>query len=65
MGFTSQWEMKEEYANIRIALERLQYNIHGWLICVNMKIVNLPLDQQGVTLSIFVFCATATVGLQK
>lgn len=33
-------QMKEQYASIKIVLERLQYDIHEWLICVDLKIVN-------------------------
>src|SRR6185436_10416008 len=39
--------MKEEYANIKIVLERLQYHAHGWVICVDLKMVNFLLGQQG------------------
>src|SRR5678815_4490570 len=38
--------MREEYANIKTVLERLQYQVHGWLICVNLKMVNILLGQQ-------------------
>lgn len=40
-------KMKEEYANIKIVLERLQYHVHGWIICVDLKMVNFLLGQQG------------------
>ena len=39
--------LKEEYKNIKIVLERLQYHVHGWLICVDLKMVNFLLGQQG------------------
>ncbi|CAM1323525.1 Uncharacterised protein at_DN2338, partial [Pycnogonum litorale] len=40
-------KMKEEYVNIKIVLERLQYHVHGWVICVDLKMVNFLLGQQG------------------
>ena len=40
-------QMKEEYDNIKTVLERLQYHVHGWLICVDLKMVNFQLGQQG------------------
>uniref|UniRef100_A0A0K2ULI1 Putative LOC100197081 [Hydra vulgaris] n=1 Tax=Lepeophtheirus salmonis TaxID=72036 RepID=A0A0K2ULI1_LEPSM len=39
--------MKEEYGNIKIVLERLKYLDHQWLICVDLKMVNFLLGQQG------------------
>lgn len=39
--------MKEEYASIKIVLERLQYHIHEWLIFVDLKMVSFLLGQQG------------------
>ncbi|XP_077153196.1 uncharacterized protein LOC143816558 [Ranitomeya variabilis] len=38
---------KEEHKNIKIVLERSQYNVHGWLICVDLKMVNFLLGLQG------------------
>lgn len=29
--------MKEEYGSIKIVVERLQYHVHKWLICVDLK----------------------------
>lgn len=40
-------KMKEEYANIKIVLDRLEYHVHGWVICVDLKMVNFLLGQQG------------------
>ena len=28
--------MKEEYASIKIVLQRLQYHVHEWVICVDL-----------------------------
>ena len=39
--------MKEEYGNIKLILERLKYGDHQWLICVDLKMVNFLLGQQG------------------
>lgn len=41
--------MKKEYASIKIVLDRLQYHVHEWLICVGLKMVNFLLGQQEVT----------------
>ena len=37
--------MKEKYASVEIVLERLQYRIHEWLICVDLKMVRFLLGQ--------------------
>ena len=39
--------LKENYENIKVVLERLKYWVHQWLICVDLKIVNFLLGQQG------------------
>ena len=39
--------IKENYENIKVVLERLKYADHQWLICVNLKMVNFLLGQQG------------------
>ena len=39
--------MKEEYGNIKLILKRLEYGDHQWLICVDLKMVNSLLGQQG------------------
>ena len=39
--------LKEEYENIKLVLERLKYHEHQWLICVDLKMVNFLLGQQG------------------
>ena len=39
--------LKENYENIKTVLETLQYCVHQWLICVDLKIVNFLLGQQG------------------
>ena len=39
--------LKEYYENIKVVLERLKYCVHQWLICVDLKMVNFLLGQQG------------------
>ena len=39
--------LKENYKNIKVVLERLKYCVHQWLICVDLKMVNFLLGQQG------------------
>ena len=39
--------MKEAYGNIKLILERLKYGDYQWLICVDLKMVNFLLGQQG------------------
>ena len=39
-------KMKEEYDGIKFVLEKLNYNTHKWLICVDLKMVNFLLGQQ-------------------
>ena len=39
--------LKDNYENIKVVLERLKYCVHQWLICVDLKMVNFLLGQQG------------------
>ncbi|GFT17074.1 uncharacterized protein TNCV_4738141 [Trichonephila clavipes] len=39
--------LKEEYANIAKVMETIKYQDHKWLICVDLKMVNFLLGQQG------------------
>lgn len=40
-------KMKEEYENIAVVLDKIKYNDHQWVICVDLKMVNFLLGQQG------------------
>ncbi len=39
--------LKEEYGYIKKVLELLKYDDHYWIICVDLKMVNFLLGQQG------------------
>ncbi|XP_076799763.1 uncharacterized protein LOC143444861 [Clavelina lepadiformis] len=39
-------KLKEEYNNIKTVLQKLDYDSHQWLICVDLKMVNFLLGQQ-------------------
>ena len=39
--------LKESYENVEDVLETLKYNDHGWMICVDLKMMNFLLRQQG------------------
>ena len=39
--------LKESYSTVEMLLQKLFYNEHKWLICVDLKMVNLLLGQQG------------------
>ena len=39
--------LKKNYKNIKVVLERLKYCVHRWLICVDLKMLNFLLEQQG------------------
>jgi len=39
--------MKEEYNNIALVLEKIKSDEHQWVICVDLKMVNFLLGQQG------------------
>ena len=39
--------LKESYKNVKNVLETLKYNDHGWMICVDLKMMNFLLGQQG------------------
>ena len=56
-------QIKQEYDNIKTVLEWLQYHVHGLLICVDLKMVNFLLRQEGTQNSPVFFCywdSTAT-----
>ena len=40
--------VKEHYLNVKMALQKLRYSQHNWAICVDFKMVNFLLGQQGV-----------------
>lgn len=39
--------LKEQYEHVRTVLQLLNYNEHKWIICVDLKMVNFLLGQQG------------------
>ena len=39
--------LKKSYENIKDVLETLKYDDDGWMICVDLKMMNLVLEQQG------------------
>ena len=39
--------LKEKHEQIKLVLDLLNYEGHKWIICVNLKIVNLSIEQQG------------------
>lgn len=39
--------LKENYASVKRVLELIKYNDHNWIICVDLKMVNFLLGQQG------------------
>ena len=39
--------VKEHYLNVKMVLNKLGYNEHNWAICVDFKMVNFLLGQQG------------------
>ena len=40
-------KIKVKYLAIKVVLEKLDYNAHQWIICVDLKMVNFILGQQG------------------
>ena len=38
--------LKESYIAIKFMLEKIKYNEHNWIICVDLKMVNILLGQQ-------------------
>ena len=55
--------VKEHYLNVKMAFQKLRYIEHIWAICVDFKIVDFLLGQQGDTPNILVFSVTETVAL--
>ena len=55
--------VKEHYLNVKMVLQKLRYSEHNWAICVNLKMINFLLGQQGGTPNILVFSVTGAVAL--
>ena len=55
--------IKEHFLNAKTILQKLRYSEHNWAICVDFKMVNFLLGQQGGTPNILVFSVTGTVAL--
>jgi hypothetical protein len=53
--------MKEEYKVISLALEKIHYQEHQWVICVDLKMVNFLLGQQSGYTNILPFYALGRV----
>ena len=39
--------LKEKYEQLKVVLDLLKYDDHKWVICVDLKMVNFLLVQQG------------------
>ena len=39
--------LKEHYQNVKMCLEKLRYSEHNWALCLDFKMVNFLLGQQG------------------
>ena len=39
--------LKEHYQNVKMCVEKLRYSEHNWALCVDFKMVNFLLGQQG------------------
>ena len=39
--------LKEKYEQLKVVLDLLKYDDHTWVICVDLKMVNFLLVQQG------------------
>ena len=39
--------VKEHYLNVKMVSHKLHYSEHNWAICINFKMVNFLLGQQG------------------
>ena len=39
--------LKEKHENLKVVLDLLKYDDHKWIICVDLKMVNFLLGQQG------------------
>ena len=55
--------VKEHYLNVKVVLQKLHYYEHNWAICVDFKMINFLLGQQGGTPNIFVLSVAETVAL--
>ena len=53
--------LKENYENIKVVFKRLKYCVHQWLICVDLKMVNFLVEQQGGHTKYSCFYATGIV----
>lgn len=39
-------KLKEEYSNTALVIDKIKYKEHGWVICVDLNMVNFLLGQQ-------------------
>ncbi|EFN83122.1 hypothetical protein EAI_10361, partial [Harpegnathos saltator] len=39
-------QLKEEYSNLKLVLEKINYSAHKWQICGDIKILGMILGQQ-------------------
>ena len=46
LPFGHSTKLMEAYSNIKTVLQKLDYDSHQWLICVDLKVVNFLLGQQ-------------------
>ena len=53
--------VKEHHLNMKMVLQKLRYSEHNWAICVDFKMVNFLLEQQGGTPNTLVFSVTGTI----
>ena len=54
---------KEHYLNVKMVLQKLRYSEHNWAICVDFRVVNFLLGQQGGYTKHPCFYVTGTVVL--
>ena len=58
-------KLKEEYDNIKTVLQKLVFDEHKWIICVDLKMVNYLLGQQSGYTFVFVGQQSTKSALEK
>lgn len=49
-------KVEEEYPTISLVMNKIKYMEHNWVICVDLKMVNLLLGQSGYTKHLIFIC---------
>ena len=56
--------LAETYQNKKMSLTKIKYDEHKWMVCGDLKVLSILLDQQGAIPNTLAFCVYETVELK-